>query len=175
MQNIEVDVRLAFTTSNRAPFKYVEIQVTDIVSGKRVMDIPLSVDQFYSIMSGAGTYGLGVHAEALRPEDYAHVGKQCVTFSRRFKDVSDREYGTKAGQRAVWLLWAEAMREAMNCHTVNWSDHNNGVSVTFHRFENDMSTQEIDRLDAFLEGATPPDGLRGVERASLPKARFKRA
>lgn len=155
----EVDVRLAFTTSNREPYKYAEIQVNDVKSGKRVLEVPLSPEQFYAIMSGGGTYRMGVTAMGLDPEHYKHVGKEHVVFSRRFEDIGGPRYPLKAHEVEEWKFWGEAMREAMDCHGVHWRDHNNGVSVFFDRYENDMAREEIDRLNAFLTNATPPPGL----------------
>lgn len=163
MPELDVDVRLNYTTSNREPCHYAELRVTDKASGKLVIDIPLLPEQVYAILSGQGTYTLDVKANVPTPDQFAHLGKECHTFTRLFQV----DYNTKgdmpisrAREVREWLDWGEEVRTRLGFHSSSWTDQNNGKRVTFHYYANELDPMVLGVLQADVDRTPAPKGLK---------------
>lgn len=163
MPELDVDVRLNYTTSNREPHHYAELRVTDKASGETVLRAQLSPEDLYAVLAGRGTYTRDVQAWLPTPDQFAHLGKECHTFTRLFQvDYSTKDDMRTSTARDVpeWLEWGEEVRTRFGFHSSSWTDQNNGKRVTFHYYANELDPTVLGALQADVDRTPAPKGLK---------------
>lgn len=162
MQEAMVTVELSHVTSNREPYRYALLTVTDAANHHRIVEVALTPQQFYQMISSHQT-GEEIPAEVIEARTLAHLGKKTNAFSRTFQRDYDHARITYDGDlNAVPSLvaWAEGMKISLWAHRWSWSSRNNGVNVTFWRYENDLPDSSRKDIETALQAANPPEGLK---------------
>lgn len=163
MKKINVNVALLHATSNREPFHYSTLRITDAANHHTIVEVQLTPEQVYNLMISREIQPDGTPAEVVDEIQAIHLGQRTNVFARTFQRDHDKPMsplGEHVTQHPDLIAFAERMQANLWCHKYSWSMRHNSINLTLWRYETGLDEEAKALINRILQDETPPEGLK---------------